>query len=504
MRKPGRASHRGAAAILVLAVALPACAQVPRPAPTDAKEKRVNGLVLGTFPQERTFLPGESLRVETVLENTGATPIEVENPEGPSPFRYELLRAEDRQVVMTLAEIMRDERRTRDIPMERFFPPVLLQPRQRMSRDEDLADFLNQDIPPGKYLLRAKYPYEEPTSESALAPLTILAPNYESFSSAVCERLQVLTTVFAHRRTDGAVLILQRDSFADPRENVFFERLKLDPGPPVSVATAIDAVNAGNGRWFAWLRAGAFQAAVGWGNRVIVKPPSVAVGSSSARLLSPGFQIDLGVAMFGVLDRRGGKLILRTIRASAQGLAPLWQGELGADAATDVRWNYRPETGATVAWRDPASGLIHRARFDTAGKVVEAPGAVNRAPAIAWDLPPLGEPVIQLVGQDADKKFRYAVIKPGPLEKPRDLPPLENITAWAFCPANANPVTLVAIADGKIWSTAPQRPAWDAITEARNPAYLHAFSPRGKTCWAEWVEQGAGIRRIPLRPGEPQ
>jgi len=495
-----------ATAVVAIAVVLIACsppqplratAQEKPAGGTNGKEAHVNGLLLGTFPKETTFLPGESLPVETVLENTGATPIEVTNPEDPSPFRYELLRQVDRQVVITLSEIMRDARRTRDISPETFHPPVPLQPRQRTSRNEDLADFLNQDIPPGKYLLRARYPFDEPTIESALAPFTVLSPNYESFSSAVCERLELLTTVFAHRRTDGGVLILQRDSLPDPRENVFFERIKLGPGPPVSVATAIDAVNAGSGRWFAWLQGGVFQAAVGWGNRLITKSAPLTAGSPNAHLISPGFQIGVGVGMFGVLDSRGGKMILRAIRAEAQGLKELWQGELGSDAATEVRWNYRPDKETTVVWRDPSTGLLYRARFDPGGKVLEAPGVVTRVPAVAWDLSALGEPTIRFIGQDAKKNYRYAVIKAGPLEPPKEMPALQGVTAWGFCAAG-DEVKVVAQAAGRVWATAPQRHGWDAIAEVKDSAYLHAFAPRGRTCWAEWVERGIGIRRVAL------
>ena len=96
----------------------------------------------------------------------------------------------------------------------------------------------------------------------------MLVPKIESLSSEVCGNKQVLVTAYAHRRTDGGVLIMQREAYTDPRENVSFRRVQLEPGPPVQVAVAIDAVNAGNGRWLGWLREGMFKLPLAGDNRL--------------------------------------------------------------------------------------------------------------------------------------------------------------------------------------------------------------------------------------------
>ena len=461
----------------------------------------MDGLTIGTVPKDRAVLPGEQFLVETTFENHGARAAQVPNRQGPSPFVYELLAEKNRAVLLSISMIMRDERRMRDLLPPKMFPMEMLGPGESLSRDEDLAEYLNAGIAPGKYLLRAKYPHDQPVAETALAPITVLTPKYESFSSAVCPRLQILTSVFAHRREDGGVLILQRDSLADPREGVFYRRLKLDAGPPVSVATAVNVVNAGSGRWFGWLRGGALQAAHGWGNRIITQPGPLVVGDGGARLISPGFQVDVGVGLFGVVVPQGGRLMLRTVRATAQGLKVAWQGDIGPDSAQDVRWNHRPEQGTTVVWRDPATSLLHHAAFHPDGKPLQADAVLTRVPVIAWDLETTGDPVVRMVARDAAGNYRLATFRQGP-GKPADplqsLPPLENVSQWGICGVGDESAKVVAVSAAKLWAASAGQTTWVPIADVKDTSNLHAFSPRGRTCWAEWVERGSGIVRMAI------
>ena len=457
----------------------------------------MGGLVIGVFPQEAAVLSGESMMVETVFENHGDKPIEVVDSDAPSQFLYELLDARDRHLVMSLSQILRDERRSRDLPPPEVYPMVALEPGRRLTREEDLADYAANGIAPGKYLLRAKYPHDNSTAESALAPITIQAPTIESFSSEVCQRLQTLTTVFAHRRTDGGTVVLQRESLPDPQENVFMRRVKLPAGAPVTVATAIDAVNAGNGRWFAWLRDGMLAAAVGWGNRTVARPEAIRAGEASSRLLSPGFQIDVGEGMFGVVTRQGGKVVLQTVKATGEKLELMWQADLGTANENEMRWNFRPEQGATVMWRDAASSLVYQRHFDMNGKAREGEATVViHVAAIAWDLPPLGEPVVRIVAQDAVGRLRLGMSTTSGAPTATRIPRLGEVTAWALCGYGDRKTKIVAVAGGKLWSTEPAGAGWTEIGPVQEVRYLHAFSPRGRTCWAEWFEPGYGIRRV--------
>ena len=124
--------------------------------------------------------------------------------------------------------------------------------------------------------------------ESAKSEVAVLPLDIESMSSSVSEGH--LSTVIAHRRRDGQVTLLQRESeVRDPREGVFQLRTILPKGGPVSVATAIDVVPAGSGRWFAWLRDGKLAASNGWEARSLQtrNRPPLTDSSSALDFKSP-------------------------------------------------------------------------------------------------------------------------------------------------------------------------------------------------------------------------
>ena len=67
--------------------------------------------------------------------------------------------------------------------------------------------------------------------------------------------------------------------------------------------------------------------------------------------------------------------------------------------------------------------------------------------------------------------------------------------------ADAGKTKVVVAASGKIWSAAVDESASGSFiqaAEAAQPLFLHAFSPRGRTCWVEWFEKDVGLRRAAL------
>jgi hypothetical protein len=471
----------------------------------------MDGLTIGTFPKLRAVLPGESLLVESTFENRGSAPIQLPSSEGPSPLAYDLLSEKDRAVRYQVSEDARDLRRTVDIPPPRIFPPQTVEPGHSVQRQEDLAELHNEDFAPGKYLIRARYPEEgPPEATSALSPVTVLVPRIESFSSASCGNQKVLVTAYAHRRDDGGVLLLQRESFADPREGVALRRIQLEAGPPVQVAITVDAVDAGNGRWFGWLRDGSFEAASGWGNRVFDRLRPVRIGAPDTILLSPGFQVDLGIGLFGFVLNANGAARLRTMRTSAAGAATAFETELAPQAIRNVRWNYRAESGISVFWQD-AEGRVYRRSLDLQGRPIDvAPVLTSGVAPLAWDVAPLGGPELVTTVRMPDGRYFFRNLGTGSPEATSSrVPPtqLAELTEgmppnpkFAFCTTAAGTKIVMAGA-GKIWSTSigSKGPsAWRQVGDAAQPAYLHAFSPRGRTCWTEWFEIDIGLRRAPL------
>jgi len=471
----------------------------------------MSGLAIATFPKQRAVLPGESTLVDTVVENRSALAVEFDNSDGPSPFAYELLVEKDRTVRYKVSQLRRDRRRTLDIPPERVFPRESISPNHNIHRDEDLAEFHNEDFLPGKYLIRTIFPPSGPSEMvSPLSPITILVPKIESFSSEVCGNRQVLVTAYAHRREDGGVLILQREAYIDPRENVAFRRLQLEPGSRVQVAIAVDAVNAGNGRWFGWLRDGKFEAAAGWGNRLVSRAKPIQMGGAETILLSPGFQVDVGVGLFGFVEILNGAATFRAARTTGQGITPAFQVELTStgQGLRGLHWNYRPETGITVFWQDGA-GQIYRRSYDIQGKPLDAaPVRISGMTPLAWSATPLGEAGVQMVVRSPDGRYFFRASDRGTLQPPVELPPFAGAIqpaqepSFAFCPmAAAGKTKVVMAASGKIWSATVDESGSSSFTqaaEASQPLFLHAFSPRGRTCWVEWFEKDVGLRRAPL------
>jgi hypothetical protein len=368
------------------------------------------------------------------------------------------------------------------------------------------------DFAPGKYLIRAKYPSEgPPVAVSALSPFTVLVPHIESLSSEVCGNRKVLVTAYAHRREDGGVLIMQREAFTDPRENIAFRRVQLEPGPPVQVAVAVDAMNAGNGRWFGWLRDGTFEAANGWGNRVIVRLKPVKIGGADTVLLSPGFQVDVGVGLFGFIVKTNGAARLVGVRTSSAGIATAFETALGAQEIHKVRWNYRADSGIDLLWQD-ASGHVYRRAFGLQGNALEAaPVLTSSVAPVSWDATPLDSPALRTVYHMPDGRYFFRDLGQGRAQTaatPVPAVPLAPLPVgmppdptFAFCATADGKTKIVAAGAGKIWASSlgeSGSSAWESLGDAAQPLFLHAFAPRGRTCWAEWFEKDIGLRRAPL------
>ena len=161
--------------------------------------KRMDSLAVATYPREPSVLSGESLPVHTVIENLGASPTAVPSRDAPSPFEYEIRELREGKVVYVASTALTTRRRARDLVLPQPVPPEMLPPKQKADWEDDLAEMLNVGIVPGKYAITAKLEPGGLVSPRAL--VTVLAPNLESYSSYVSE--DVLTSVMAHRRSDG-------------------------------------------------------------------------------------------------------------------------------------------------------------------------------------------------------------------------------------------------------------------------------------------------------------
>lgn len=446
----------------------------------------MDSLAIATYPRELSVLSGESLPVHTVIENLGASPASVPSRDAPSRFEYEIRELREGKIVYAASAELTRRRRARDLVRVEPVPPEMLPPKQKADWDEDLAEMLNEGIVPGKYAVTAKL--EPGGLISPRAMVTVLAPNLESYSSYVSQG--VLTSVMAHRRSDGGAELLQRDSMVrDPREGVFFQRQKLARGGKVSVAGSVDVAPAGNGRWFAWLDDGKLTASNGWGNAVMLTTQPVA---AEGELLDPGFQIDVGTALFGVVSRRGGSTRLDTYLASPKGLSLNWSAILNEGTAGQVRWHW--ENGVLmVVWETGDGASLMRLSLSRDGKASGSPERLTQvAGAAAW-------------GMNTDGPLNLWVIRQGStgvqvglvsLRSVYRLPTLAGARLWGVCGEGAD-LRVVAADESKIWLAAGDGAEWRQLAEAKNPQWLRTFSMR--SCWAEWLEPEYGVRRVRLQ-----
>jgi hypothetical protein len=454
--------------------------------------KPMEGLAIATFPVKSAVLSGESLPFRTVVENTGSTPLQVPSVDAVSQFIYELRSQQEGGPNYVVSAVDTNRRRSPYPPAPSQPVFQTLAPGESADRIEDLAEFLDEGIPPGRYFVTVRYPGGNITSPKAV--VTILPDIVESFSSAVS--VDTITSVMAHRRYDGGVALFQREALRDPQAAVFYQRQSLPSSGPISVATAIDVVAAGAGRWFAWLHDGTLTASVGWGDRTIVTTKPVRVDASQPELLSPGFQTAPGVGLFGVIDRKGDAVRLFAYVADRSGLKLHWAAELSTAGAAAVQWNCQPNGAVTVVWQEPASGRLLSKDFQPDGRSTDATARVRTSSRpVAWAVAPSGPLAISVLGA-FQGSYRYARLGAESVAEPNPIAELAGVTGWGFAPT-ATGVAIVAATASGISHIKPGG-AWQTVLETKTPQRLHVFAMPGGSWWAEWVVPGYGIRRIKL------
>jgi hypothetical protein len=455
--------------------------------PQKEKAKGMSNVVFATFAEKPAALSGQSFPVDTVFDNRGTAPAQVLSRESPSSLTYILRSQDSGGPAYTLSQTLTDRRRSPERPDTPVFETETIPAGVKFERTEDIADYWDEGFKPGKYWLTVMVDGQE----SPKSPVTILPLQVESIASAV--NGTVLSTVIAHRRADGQIAILHRESIVlDPREGVFFLRQMLPKGGPVSVATALDLVPAGSGRWFAWEGDGQLTATVGWGNHTNAPTAPIAVQGT---LLPVAFQIGGGNALFGVISPAGR---LSTFLAGAQGLTPYWSAELPGARGT-VRWNAQVDGSITVAWQDVKSGRIDRQDFRANGHPVHGtPTAVGTRAPLAWGLPETGPAAIWTLAPGADG-LTLARLLPNGEETSMHAPALPGGQSWDFCQASGGDSAVAAISNGKIYFTSLTSPAWKEVSDSPGAQGFHIVSLNGRSLWAEWIEPGSGFRRVSLR-----
>ena len=161
-------------------------------------------------------------------------------------------------------------------------------------------------------------------------------------------------------------------------------------------------------------------------------------------------------------------------------------------------------------WQDEG-GLVHRRYFDPQGKPHSSPTTTSTVPVLSWEVAPLGNAGLRTVTRMPDGRyfFRDLGMRAGDPGAPRVSPTvlanlpdgMPSAPQFTFCTTGEGVTKIVTAAANKLWAatiaeTAPT--AWAEVGEVTTPLYVHAFSPRGRTCWVEWLEKDIGLRRAAL------
>jgi len=489
----------------------------------DSSAQGVNimdNLQVTVSPVLPEVLSGESLQVEVTVTNTGDEPVPVQETAIPhSPVLYELRSPEDDRVIYAVSQQSYRTRRSGGdvlMPME----PVMttLETGQSITLSEDLAEYAASGFAPGVYNLVARYQIGGGYVFSEPVEVRVAVPNIQNFSSLFCALQGNVCCVFGHTNYDGSVSIFQRDITAD----ILHRRLNIPaPGKIDDLMASAYAAPLGEGQWFAWLQDGTVVAGKGWGTVLNARIDPVPFELSSAKLVSPGFQLADSSGLFFVSGLSDGEPCIQQFIFSADGaqdgeIAPLNEYQ---DERVLACYDPSGKGGRMyLAWsREAISTIgIHLCQYSLDGQAVTVP------PELLYERrPPLAALEMQALAKDG-KTHVYALFGPeggnGEMNYVRiqidgrkqstwkqTFPaPSAEVKAWAISTADVdNPPVIAKTADSILWAQATRGAEWNVLTESMEEiTHLHILASDRGEFWASWVDPSFGIRYAQIPVGD--
>jgi hypothetical protein len=124
--------------------------------------------------KQNRFVVAESLPIEVILENNGASSVEVPDPLVGSEFDFAVTSRNDPRVEYHFSWVRAvNERNPLETPHPRFdLPGIQLAPGARQVYNEDLAKYEVTPLPPGAYTLVVEYKESRSNEET----ITIISP----------------------------------------------------------------------------------------------------------------------------------------------------------------------------------------------------------------------------------------------------------------------------------------------------------------------------------------
>lgn len=467
----------------------------------------------------------ESMPATVTLQNAGAVPVQIPDPDAPSQFEFIVRPLNPASPPLTLsataARFARDPDPAPPLPAD----DTELAPGAMHSYSEDIASYAAEPLPPGHYALTAVYGSGPSAVRSAEVPVEIVAPRLAAYAAVTRAHSDVLEAVLANRGADGRIAILQSASQpARPQDRVSYRRVDLPPGASVdAVAVSVEALPedaVAGGRWYAYLQAGHLGAGMTDGATAFLSIEPVDLGLQQAQLHAVGWQPDPNRAVFMALGvshaghpavaivtflARERRAVVRVAPLGSSVLPTRWTAQYGASGGGHIE---------LIAGEAAQAGTrLYRQRFSVQSgpDTAAAPLLQRPEPLAALALPPVGgggaDAVDLLFGPlGAPARMLFvrepvsggAAIKEMPFVVPSDerqQPPSD----WALVPALPEQPVLAARFRGQIIARSLMS-GQESVLEQHAPdaagLQLHALE---QEIWATWVDPSRGLqaRKLP-------
>lgn len=510
-------------------IARPAMPERPHPAALDQAKKgasQMSTLNIAISLKSTAPVVSESFPVEVSLRNIGATPADVPDPDSPSVFEFAVKGLDSGLPSVTLsatrARLARDPNPAPKLGSD----PVTLAAGAVRVYPHDLASFMAEPLPPGRYAVSVVYRGGRDVAQSADVPFLVSTPVVAAYTAASSPVSGALVSVLAHRGGDGRVAILQRDSRPGrPQDGVSYRRFELPPGETadgvaVTIETDPGDMEAG-GRWYAYLQAGRLGAGMAEGATAFFRIEPADLGLKQAQLHRTGWQPRPGRAVFAAIgtDAAGKPSIALVTFLAKEKRAVVRTAPLGG-ASVPAKWaaRYRADDGGTIdlVVADAVAGgtRVYRQSFIIeSGRAAAPVGLIQRPEALsAIALAPLasggkdavdalfgptGSPSrmtfvrVPMAGGTPMIDFPFAV----PVDDKQQPP-----TDWALVPALPERPVGVAKFKGQIVGRPLSENARGFMLDPQGLGatrlQLHAL---GESTWAVWVDAVLGFqyRKLP-------
>ena len=271
---------------------------------------------------ERCVLTGQLFEVVVRMENTGAAPIELVEPDGvsPGPLEYELRHQSDPASSVTLSRAG-FERLQRGGPTGGGANLVTLAPGASVEVKEEPGQYAVGGLHPGRYEVRARWTQPGLEAESAAVPLEVEVARPAHLTALLCRRSVSNCAVFDHPTATGTLILERTIESFDPTIAAF-ARVHFVPAPDV-VTDVCAALHCGvdiQGRWHAWLQGRGVFGARTWSGVMMAKPAPGRSAIASPRLAKPMFHLASGVGRVLVFGSLNGQLAIELWGSEARAL----------------------------------------------------------------------------------------------------------------------------------------------------------------------------------------